>query len=34
MIANEYDLILDMTRYNTEGIPDGPNLGVDCGDDG
>jgi len=34
MIANEHDLILDMARDNTDGIPDRPNLGVDCGDNG
>ena len=34
VIANEHDLILDMTRDNTNGIPDRRNLGIDCGDRG
>jgi hypothetical protein len=34
MIADKYDLILDMSRDNTDGVPDRRNLGIDYGDDG
>jgi hypothetical protein len=33
MVANKHDLILDMTRDNTNDVPDRRNLGVDCGSD-
>lgn len=34
MVANDHNLILDVARDNTNGIPNRPNLGVDCGEMG
>jgi hypothetical protein len=34
MIADKHDLILNIPRDNTDGVPDRRNLGIDYGNDG